>query len=102
MFMLYVNHSFTGRYLTAQLIKNICRFHALTEFDEGKRSCRKRLEGHNRRRRKPQPETLPVNHENFLSATPGFSSSFETHVWLLLFLPIVEHIAVLHFIVHYE
>lgn len=47
------------------------RFHALTEFDEGKRSCRKRLEGHNRRRRKPQPETLPVNHGNFLSASPG-------------------------------
>lgn len=32
------------------------RFHSLAEFDEGKRSCRKRLDGHNRRRRKPQPE----------------------------------------------
>ncbi|KAJ4869443.1 Squamosa promoter-binding-like protein 13A [Raphanus sativus] len=32
------------------------RFHALEEFDEGKRSCRKRLDGHNRRRRKPQPD----------------------------------------------
>ncbi|PON77261.1 SBP-box transcription factor [Parasponia andersonii] len=32
------------------------RFHSLDEFDEGKRSCRKRLDGHNRRRRKPQPE----------------------------------------------
>ncbi|KAF8694024.1 hypothetical protein HU200_038473 [Digitaria exilis] len=30
------------------------RFHMLSEFDEGKRSCRKRLDGHNRRRRKPQ------------------------------------------------
>ncbi|KAI3673617.1 hypothetical protein L6452_39741 [Arctium lappa] len=30
------------------------RFHSLDEFDEGKRSCRKRLDGHNRRRRKPQ------------------------------------------------
>ncbi|XP_012467788.1 squamosa promoter-binding-like protein 13A [Gossypium raimondii] len=30
------------------------RFHSLEEFDERKRSCRKRLEGHNRRRRKPQ------------------------------------------------
>ncbi|KAK4488747.1 hypothetical protein RD792_004530 [Penstemon davidsonii] len=30
------------------------RFHSLVEFDEGKRSCRKRLDGHNRRRRKPQ------------------------------------------------
>lgn len=31
------------------------RFHLLSEFDEGKRSCRKRLADHNRRRRKPQP-----------------------------------------------
>ncbi|XP_031114655.1 squamosa promoter-binding-like protein 16 isoform X1 [Ipomoea triloba] len=34
------------------------RFHSLTEFDEGKRSCRKRLDGHNKRRRKPQPDNL--------------------------------------------
>ncbi|XP_022734744.1 squamosa promoter-binding-like protein 16 isoform X2 [Durio zibethinus] len=34
------------------------RFHSLVEFDEGKRSCRKRLDGHNRRRRKPQPDSL--------------------------------------------
>ncbi|KAH9626423.1 hypothetical protein KSS87_018726 [Heliosperma pusillum] len=47
------------------------RFHSLGEFDEGKRSCRKRLEGHNRRRRKPQPEPLPVNSGNFLSASQG-------------------------------
>ncbi|KAL3830566.1 hypothetical protein ACJIZ3_019368 [Penstemon smallii] len=32
------------------------RFHPLSEFDEGKRSCRRRLAGHNRRRRKSQPE----------------------------------------------
>ncbi|CAL9130125.1 unnamed protein product [Musa textilis] len=31
------------------------RFHQLEEFDEVKRSCRKRLDGHNKRRRKPQP-----------------------------------------------
>lgn len=30
------------------------RFHLLGEFDDGKRSCRKRLAGHNQRRRKPQ------------------------------------------------
>uniref|UniRef100_A0A803L1A7 SBP-type domain-containing protein n=1 Tax=Chenopodium quinoa TaxID=63459 RepID=A0A803L1A7_CHEQI len=47
------------------------RFHPLGEFDEGKRSCRKRLEGHNRRRRKPQPEPLPVNQGNFFSASQG-------------------------------
>ncbi|KAK6116415.1 hypothetical protein DH2020_049877 [Rehmannia glutinosa] len=33
------------------------RFHILAEFDEGKRSCRKRLAGHNERRRKPQLDT---------------------------------------------
>ena len=33
------------------------RFHALQEFDEGKRSCRRRLAGHNRRRRKAHPDT---------------------------------------------
>ncbi|KAJ6748385.1 SQUAMOSA PROMOTER-BINDING-LIKE PROTEIN 4 [Salix purpurea] len=42
------------------------RFHSLEEFDEGKRSCRKRLDGHNRRRRKPQPD--PFSHpSSFLS-----------------------------------
>lgn len=34
------------------------RFHLLSEFDEGKRSCRRRLAGHNRRRRKTQPEEI--------------------------------------------
>lgn len=32
------------------------RFHALQEFDEGKRSCRRRLAGHNKRRRKTHSE----------------------------------------------
>uniref|UniRef100_A0ACD5XX72 Uncharacterized protein n=1 Tax=Avena sativa TaxID=4498 RepID=A0ACD5XX72_AVESA len=31
------------------------RFHQVTEFDQGKRSCRRRLAGHNERRRKPPP-----------------------------------------------
>ncbi|KAH1098069.1 hypothetical protein J1N35_014990 [Gossypium stocksii] len=47
------------------------RFHSLVEFDEGKRSCRKRLDGHNRRRRKPQPNALTVNSGSFLSNPPG-------------------------------
>lgn len=55
------------------------RFHALEEFDEGKRSCRKRLDGHNRRRRKPQPEPI-TRSSSFLSNYQGtqllpFSSS---------------------------
>lgn len=44
-----------------------CRFHVLSEFDQGKRSCRKRLAEHNRRRRKshdlitsPAGEKTPV------------------------------------------
>nr|XP_028949003.1 squamosa promoter-binding-like protein 13A isoform X3 [Malus domestica] len=46
------------------------RFHALEEFDQGKRSCRKRLDGHNRRRRKPQPE--PLSHPgSFMSSYQG-------------------------------
>lgn len=34
------------------------RFHLLPEFDQGKRSCRRRLAGHNERRRKPPPGSL--------------------------------------------
>ncbi|XP_015894287.1 squamosa promoter-binding-like protein 16 isoform X2 [Ziziphus jujuba] len=47
------------------------RFHSLEEFDEGKRSCRKRLDGHNRRRRKPQPESMSINSGRFLSTYQG-------------------------------
>ncbi|MBA0828597.1 hypothetical protein Goarm_013257, partial [Gossypium armourianum] len=50
---------------------NVIRFHSLVEFDEGKRSCRKRLDGHNRRRRKPQPNALTVNSGSLLSNPPG-------------------------------
>ena len=32
------------------------RFHELSEFDEAKRSCRRRLAGHNKRRRKGSSE----------------------------------------------
>ncbi|KAL6888758.1 hypothetical protein ACP4OV_009784 [Aristida adscensionis] len=34
------------------------RFHALSEFDQKKRSCRRRLSDHNARRRKPQPDAF--------------------------------------------
>ncbi|XP_057811169.1 squamosa promoter-binding-like protein 12 [Salvia miltiorrhiza] len=37
------------------------RFHSLLEFDEKKRSCRRRLSDHNARRRKPQQETIQFN-----------------------------------------
>ncbi|KAK1367454.1 squamosa promoter-binding-like protein 9 [Heracleum sosnowskyi] len=45
------------------------RFHQLPEFDQEKRSCRRRLAGHNERRRKPQMGSL-------LSARYGSSSIF--------------------------
>ncbi|KAM7487117.1 hypothetical protein LguiB_024601 [Lonicera macranthoides] len=47
------------------------RFHSLEEFDEGKRSCRKRLDGHNRRRRKPQSDSFPRSSGIFFSAPQG-------------------------------
>ncbi|KAK9950354.1 hypothetical protein M0R45_005848 [Rubus argutus] len=47
-----------------------CRFHLLGEFDEGKKSCRKRLDGHNRRRRKPQPKPMLCS-GSFLSNYQG-------------------------------
>ncbi|KAJ0969216.1 hypothetical protein J5N97_022093 [Dioscorea zingiberensis] len=46
------------------------RFHLLIEFDEVKRSCRKRLDGHNRRRRKPQPEST-MNSGNMFANNRG-------------------------------
>lgn len=45
---------------TQRFCQQCSRFHSLLEFDDGKRSCRKRLADHNRRRRKPQPATAAV------------------------------------------
>lgn len=51
-------HSKTAIVIVNGIEQRFCqqcsRFHLLAEFDEGKRSCRKRLAGHNERRRKPQ------------------------------------------------
>ncbi|XVF35785.1 hypothetical protein REPUB_Repub19eG0000900 [Reevesia pubescens] len=67
-------HSKATKALVGKQMQRFCqqcsRFHPLSEFDEGKRSCRRRLAGHNRRRRKTQPEDvtsrilLPVNRDN--------------------------------------
>ncbi|KAL2232157.1 squamosa promoter-binding-like protein 14 [Sesamum indicum] len=68
-------HSKAVKALVGQQMQRFCqqcsRFHPLSEFDEGKRSCRRRLAGHNRRRRrKTQPEDsaarllVPGSHEN--------------------------------------
>ncbi|CAL5399243.1 unnamed protein product [Camellia sinensis] len=53
-------HSKTARVIVNSIEQRFCQqcssfgFHLLAEFDDGKRSCRKRLAGHNERRRKPQ------------------------------------------------
>lgn len=45
----------------------LCRFHILSDFDEGKRSCRRKLERHNnRRRRKPNDSKEGVEKESQL------------------------------------
>ncbi|KAJ8747883.1 hypothetical protein K2173_014530 [Erythroxylum novogranatense] len=55
-------HSKSSKALVGKQMQRFCqqcsRFHPLSEFDEGKRSCRRRLAGHNRRRRKTQPEDV--------------------------------------------
>ncbi|AES81454.1 squamosa promoter-binding-like protein [Medicago truncatula] len=44
--------------LQQRFCQQCSRFHQLAEFDQGKRSCRRRLAGHNERRRKPPPSSL--------------------------------------------
>ncbi|KAL6007809.1 Squamosa promoter-binding-like protein [Asimina triloba] len=52
--------------LTQRFCQQCSRFHLLSEFDQGKRSCRKRLADHNRRRRKSQlqPQQPPPQSDN--------------------------------------
>ncbi|XVE76908.1 hypothetical protein DITRI_Ditri13aG0017900 [Diplodiscus trichospermus] len=65
-------HSKASTVIAAGLTQRFCqqcsRFHLLSEFDHGKRSCRKRLADHNRRRRKSQQQQKqrqqPSNQEN--------------------------------------
>ncbi|XP_057459015.1 squamosa promoter-binding-like protein 8 isoform X2 [Lotus japonicus] len=57
-------HSKAATVIAAGLTQRFCqqcsRFHLLSEFDNGKRSCRKRLADHNRRRRKTQQSTQEI------------------------------------------
>ncbi|XP_020578542.1 squamosa promoter-binding-like protein 12 isoform X2 [Phalaenopsis equestris] len=59
------NHSKSPKVIIAGQERRFCqqcsRFHDLSEFDQKKRSCRKRLSEHNSRRRKPQPEAISFN-----------------------------------------
>ncbi|GMJ04902.1 SQUAMOSA PROMOTER-BINDING PROTEIN LIKE 13, SQUAMOSA PROMOTER-BINDING PROTEIN LIKE 13B [Hibiscus trionum] len=62
-------HSKSAEVMINGLRQRFCqqcsRFHSLEEFDDGKRSCRTRLDRHNRRRRKPQPDPLSRSRSYF-------------------------------------
>ncbi|KAL3623781.1 Squamosa promoter-binding-like protein [Castilleja foliolosa] len=84
-------HSKSPKVIVAGLEQRFCqqcsRFHQLPEFDQGKRSCRRRLAGHNERRRKPPSGPLlsscygtisPSTLDN-QSKTGGFVMDFSGH-----------------------
>ncbi|XP_048535796.1 squamosa promoter-binding-like protein 5 [Triticum urartu] len=59
------------------------RFHVLAEFDEAKRSCRKRLTEHNRRRRKPAgaqgKDSPPPSKKADASITSSYTGNHKTN-----------------------
>ncbi|XP_062108912.1 squamosa promoter-binding-like protein 12 isoform X2 [Humulus lupulus] len=61
-------HSKATEALISNTMQRFCqqcsRFHLLQEFDQGKRSCRRRLAGHNRRRRKTHPDNTLHDEKN--------------------------------------
>ncbi|KAK6162585.1 hypothetical protein DH2020_002426 [Rehmannia glutinosa] len=74
-------HSKAATVIAAGLTQRFCqqcsRFHLLSEFDNGKRSCRKRLADHNRRRRKSQQSNQDnsTNKSHLENSTAPNSSS---------------------------
>ncbi|XP_042443526.1 squamosa promoter-binding-like protein 3 [Zingiber officinale] len=65
-------HSKCAKVVIAGQERRFCqqcsRFHELSEFDQKKRSCRRRLSDHNARRRKPRPNLIPFRSINFSSS----------------------------------
>ncbi|XWS32390.1 hypothetical protein CRYUN_Cryun23aG0155500 [Craigia yunnanensis] len=72
-------HSKASTVIAAGLTQRFCqqcsRFHLLSEFDNGKRSCRKRLADHNRRRRKSQQQPNNQEYQKPLLLENGRNSS---------------------------
>ncbi|KAK8650498.1 hypothetical protein V6N13_140134 [Hibiscus sabdariffa] len=73
-------HSKASTVIAAGLTQRFCqqcsRFHLLSEFDNGKRSCRRRLAEHNRRRQKSQRQANSrENQKLHLLGNGGNSSS---------------------------
>ncbi|KAI7741164.1 hypothetical protein M8C21_018482 [Ambrosia artemisiifolia] len=75
-------HSKTSKVIVNGIEQRFCqqcsRFHLLHEFDDGKRSCRKRLAGHNERRRKPHVGPLFERHKRLL---PSYNISVEGNMF---------------------
>lgn len=69
-------HSKASRALVGNVMQRFCqqcsRFHVLQEFDEGKRSCRRRLAGHNKRRRKTNPDAVANGSSPNVDQTSGY------------------------------
>uniref|UniRef100_A0A2P2LIU4 SBP-type domain-containing protein n=1 Tax=Rhizophora mucronata TaxID=61149 RepID=A0A2P2LIU4_RHIMU len=69
-------HSKASKALVGSVMQRFCqqcsRFHVLQEFDEGKRSCRRRLAGHNKRRRKTNPDTGGSGNSSNDDQTSGY------------------------------
>ncbi|XVF43261.1 hypothetical protein PTKIN_Ptkin02bG0026000 [Pterospermum kingtungense] len=68
-------HSKTAKVIVNGIEQRFCqqcsRFHLLAEFDDGKRSCRKRLAGHNERRRKLHFHTVSGKSHKLLQSYQG-------------------------------
>ncbi|XVE91646.1 hypothetical protein REPUB_Repub01dG0028100 [Reevesia pubescens] len=68
-------HSKSAKVIVNGIEQRFCqqcsRFHLLAEFDDGKRSCRKRLAGHNERRRKLHFNTRSGKSQKLLQSYQG-------------------------------
>ncbi|XP_072974075.1 squamosa promoter-binding-like protein 17 [Typha angustifolia] len=75
-------HSKAPKVIVGGLEQRFCqqcsRFHQLPEFDQGKRSCRRRLAGHNQRRRKPPSGPLSSHYGRLASTFHGEPSRFRS------------------------
>ncbi|WOL03234.1 squamosa promoter-binding-like protein 6 [Canna indica] len=69
-------HAKASSAIVRNAIQRFCqqcsRFHLLEEFDEGKRSCRRRLAGHNKRRRKTHLEVNASGNPSVDEQTCGY------------------------------
>ncbi|KAK9274262.1 hypothetical protein L1049_019076 [Liquidambar formosana] len=83
-------HSKASTVITNGLTQRFCqqcsRFHILSEFDNGKRSCRKRLADHNRRRRKSQQPNQDHHKSQLENARNSSSENLASKLYLEFFI----------------